>query len=82
MKKLKKTLDEIWSFRNKIVHWFWEDQDEYWYIRTSNTQYWEDWIVVEQLKILNKDLRKYNELISRVRLNVDNIAETFYQIMN
>lgn len=70
-----KTITNISEYRNKVVHWFREDQDEYWYIRTSQGKFDEQWITVQQVKILNKDLRAIIKKIESTRVKIQDVVD-------
>ena len=72
-KKHYQSLKDIWEFRNKVVHWYWEDQDEFWYIRVSQWTFHEDWIIIQKIKIINKDIKKIIKEIIQLRIKIQDI---------
>jgi hypothetical protein len=80
VKNIYQELLDIGEFRNKVVHWFWEEQDEYWFLRNSNTLFWEKWIIIQHIKIVNKDIKNYIKKIYNVRNKIRYILEEFENI--
>jgi hypothetical protein len=80
VKNIYQELLDIGEFRNKVVHWFWEEQDEYWFLRNSNTLFWEKWIIIQHIKIVNKDIKNYIKKIYNIRNKIRYILEEFENI--
>lgn len=79
-KKLKRVLENLKAmgeFRNKVAHWFRAEQDEHGYIRTSNSKYWEEWVTIEYVKIINQDIRDNITKIWSL-INFVNSSEVFF----